>query len=362
VSVVAMAAGLAVLAGYVRRHTGSIAAALLAPALVLSNPILLYLPSTPMTGPLLRALSFLALAAVDRWVRAPTSGRRHVAGSSLMALMLTRYEGWCVAAALVIIGGWSIRQRGVRLAGSLVPYCAAAVIGFLLLSWGSTGRWFVASGFFVPDNPAHGRPWEAARQVAQGAHQLGGGALLAGGIAGLAVCLAAWRRGVGLLPAALLTTAALPWLAFVQGHPYRVRYMVPVVAASAVLTALAIGRLPARAAGIVAVAVAAFTWTERPPLDSAAAMVLEAQWETPYRREREANLLGVRRQRIRPARREVDPHVVPIRQHQHQRTTPEQADDPDEQRQHPSHRRPRHCRDSIERKVRNRKNAMNNRK
>jgi hypothetical protein len=64
--------------------------------------------------------------------------------------------------------------------------------------------------------------------------------------------------------------------------------MVPVVAASAVLTALAIGRLPARAAGIVAVAVAAFTWTERPPLDSAAAMLLEAQWETPYRREREA--------------------------------------------------------------------------
>ena len=45
-------------------------------------------------------------------------------------------------------------------------------------------------------------------------------------------------------PLAWLAVAALPWYAFFQGHPLRIRYMVPLVVASAVLVGLAVGRLP----------------------------------------------------------------------------------------------------------------------
>jgi hypothetical protein len=289
VSVGAMATGLAVLAGYLLRRTGSMAAAVLAPTLVLLNPNVLYLQSTPMTEPLLVAFSFGALAAVDRWMREPTPLRRNLAGVLLMALMLTRYEGWCVAGALLALAAWGARRRGARAALALAPYCATAVLGFLLLSWGSTGRWFIASGFFVPDNPAFGHPWDALAQVAQGTYALGGGVVLAGGVAGLLVCVrTALRDRGGQLPLALLAAAALPWFAFVQGHPYRVRYMVPVVVASAVLSAVAVARLPERAATVLAVAIAVLATLERPPLDARAPMVLEAQWETPFRLERES--------------------------------------------------------------------------
>jgi hypothetical protein len=96
------------------------------------------------------------------------------------------------------------------------------------------------------------------------------------------------RPGATLLPIALVTVAALPCFAFYQGHPFRVRYMVPLVAASAVLAAFAIARLPPRMASGAAIALLVLALVERPPLDPGAPMVLEAQWETPYRLERQA--------------------------------------------------------------------------
>jgi hypothetical protein len=72
VSVLALSAGLGVMAEYLRRRTGSVAAALAAPAIILLNPNVLYLQSTPMTEPLLFALSLASLAAVDRWIETPT--------------------------------------------------------------------------------------------------------------------------------------------------------------------------------------------------------------------------------------------------------------------------------------------------
>ena len=46
-----------------------------------------------------------------------------------------------------------------------------------------------------------------------------------------------------LLVFALAAAAVLPWYAFYQGHPLRIRYGLPLVAACAVMTATGIGLL-----------------------------------------------------------------------------------------------------------------------
>jgi hypothetical protein len=74
---------------------------------------------------------------------------------------------------------------------------------------------------------------------------------------------------------------ALPWYAFYEGHPLRIRYMVPSVTAAAVLTGIALGKLPRSWRGPVAVLLLAGVWWQTRPFDDHAAMVLEAQWDRP---------------------------------------------------------------------------------
>jgi hypothetical protein len=288
-SVVELALGLAALAAYLFRYTRSAAAALVAPAIVLINPDVLYLQSTPMTEPLLFALSLGTVAAVAAWIEQPDARHRHWAGGLLVALMWTRYEGWCVGVTLVALATIEHWRRGTRRPWALAPYAVFAVGAFLLLGWGATGRWFVTSGFFVPDNPSFHRPFAALAEVTTSTMDLGGTALAAAGVAGAIVCLLAARRSIAAaLPIALLAAAALPLAAFFQGHPHRVRYMVPLVVASGALAAYAVAALPRRVQGWAAAALLALVAYQRPPLDAHAPMVMEAQWETPYRVGRRA--------------------------------------------------------------------------
>src|SRR5262249_57592867 len=103
---------------------------------------------------------------------------------------------------------------------------------------------------------------------------LGGAALLA--MQGLF----SRRRAIALLPLALAATAAVPWMAFLDGHPYRIRYGVPLIAAQAVFAGFLAGgwrRLqPFAAVGLALVAA-----YELRPLDLSAPMVVEAQWDRP---------------------------------------------------------------------------------
>ena len=46
-----------------------------------------------------------------------------------------------------------------------------------------------------------------------------------------------------LVATSLFATAALPFSAFVAGHPFRIRYMIPLVAACALFGGLAVGVL-----------------------------------------------------------------------------------------------------------------------
>lgn len=251
------------------------------------NADLLYLQSTPMTEPLLLALTTLGLVRLAIWVEADTPGNRRLAGAFLAAACLTRYEAWPVTAAALALAAIARWRLGVSIAGSLAgvarvaAYPVVASLAFLLQSRLTVGEWFVTGGFYVPDNPDLGRPFKSFGSVFWASHQLNGYLVVLVGLAGAAyVAVASLARRVrpsSLVSLALLSGAALPWYAFFSGHPFRYRYMVPLVPALAVGVGFVIGALPRRTrwalGGLLAVVLVA---TGR-PLDPRAPMVLEAQ-------------------------------------------------------------------------------------
>jgi hypothetical protein len=87
-----------------------------------------------------------------------------------------------------------------------------------------------------------------------------------------------------LIVLALATTAAVPWSAFVKGHPFRIRYMTPLIVVEAIGAGVAVWiarRAGARLAAAVAVAVLLLVAHDLRPLDAQAPMVIEAQWDRP---------------------------------------------------------------------------------
>jgi hypothetical protein len=289
ISILSLALGLAALASYLVRQTDSYAVAIGTPAIILANPNLLYLQSTPMTEPLLLGLGFISLLLVDRWLERPDIRTTWQARAALAALTLTRYEGWCMAAVLVTLAALLQWRRGAKVALALCPAFIVPVMAFLLLSYGATGAFFVSDGFFVPENPAHHRSLLALQQVVSGTDALGGSALVAvGGFGALAAVAALVGRRRECLALAVIAAVALPAYAFYEGHPYRVRYMVTAVAGLALLAAILTRYLPRPVgAAVVAVLLLASLW-EHPPFEARAPMVLEAQSETPFRVARAA--------------------------------------------------------------------------
>jgi hypothetical protein len=293
--------------------TGSALAAASGAAVFALNPNVLYLQSTPMTEPLLLATTTGAVAMLIAWSRAALKGCATLAvsrsatpdsvgrsaglqaclvGGAFALACLTRYEAWPVTVAALAAAAWA-RWRGgeppaavVRDVAGIAIYPALAIAGFAIFSRVVIGEWFVSGGFFVPENKALGDPMMAAAEIGWGARMLSGAPLTWLGAAGAAIAailgLARRRRADMLIAVALLGTAAIPWAAFLDGHPFRIRYMVPLMAIEAIGAGLAAGLVPgrrARAAGAVALLVLAVY--ELRPLDAAAPMVVEAQWDRP---------------------------------------------------------------------------------
>jgi hypothetical protein len=288
ISIVSLAAGLAAVGRYVVRHTGSIAMALAAPLTILLNPNVLYLQSTPLTEPLLFGFSLMSLLAIDDWVERPFARQAHRAGLLLAGLVLIRFEGWCIAAALVVLA--AVAQPRRQSIAVLAGYPVAAAIAFFGLSYASSGVILPTSGFFKPDNPAWGSWWLSLDEVVKHTRDIVGPAVMIAAAIGAA--FAVWRtREIGfrsLLPFSLAATVVLPLSAFHSGHPERVRYMVPLVVAGAALGALACRPLPLRLRSLAAVALIAGAVLSRPPFLSSAPMLLEAQWEVPLKDARRA--------------------------------------------------------------------------
>jgi hypothetical protein len=177
----------------------------------------------------------------------------------------------------------------VRRVGRIALYPGIAVIAFAIHSRIVGGQWLTASGFFVAENKALGRPALALAEILWGAHALSGTLTMVIAAAGLGSLLVRGglirQRADALIALALLAAGTLPWAAFVKGHPFRIRYTVPLVAAQAVGLGAAIGSVR-RAAPIAAALVALALAYEMRPLDAKAPMVLEAQWDRPNARAR----------------------------------------------------------------------------
>jgi hypothetical protein len=284
--------------------TGSRAGAATAVALLAINPNLLYLQATPMTEPLLFAVTFAVVLWLYEWVQADADAVPTRLGVALFAAAWTRYEAWLVLAAALtaaIYAGlrsrpaasaeaaskWHLRPRTmIRRAWNLGVWPAAAVAIFLVNSRITVGSWFVSSGFYVPDPTYEGLVGKSLISVWWGTHQMSGYVveIVALVTAALFIVRALWRaRDAALLvPVALFATAALPFYAFVQGHPFRIRYMVPLVAGCALFSGLAVGLLRVRwAQALLAAILIASLAVESPLWDGRAPLIEEAQWDVP---------------------------------------------------------------------------------
>jgi Dolichyl-phosphate-mannose-protein mannosyltransferase len=290
------------IASIVRQLTDSAPAALVAAAVFVLNPNVVYLSATPMTEPLLLGLTTLGVAMLIASSAKATEGDRsereglsRATGIVLALACLTRYEAWPVTYAALAATVWTRWRRGDPLRASIVSalriaiYPTAAILSFALFSRVVVGHWFVSSDFFVPENKAQGMPMIAIDEIVWGARELSGRMVIVLAIAGCAALLVMGvlfkRRAGALIALSLAATAAVPWAAFVDGHPFRIRYMVPLIAMEAVAAGVIAGVFR-RGAVIAAIAIAAIGAFELHPFNASAPMVVEAQWDAVNRSPR----------------------------------------------------------------------------
>lgn len=290
--------------------TRSRMATLTSAVLLGANPHLLYLQATPMTEPLLVGLLCLGVATLFRWTE--HEGRVTTAGPGLALALacLTRYEAWPVTGIALALSAAALWLRGmagaraVRQVLRVALYPALAVLLFLVLSRATVGEWFVTGGFFVPDNRAHHRPLLALLQVWWGLHELiGMGTAVAGLLgAGALVVLVARQAPMAprLVALALAGTAALPWYAFVSGHPFRIRYMAVLATAVAACAGLGLVALPRRLRPLAATVVLLLALYEAPPFTRSSPLLAEAQWDRPFGLARRAVTACLTREFDRP--------------------------------------------------------------
>jgi hypothetical protein len=312
ISIAAFAVSVGAISWIVLELTESPVAAVSGAAVFALNPNVLYLQATPMTEPLLLALTTLAVAMLLRWCRPgpmdPAKGdpwrvqrtRPTSVGWVFALACLTRYEAWPVTFAALTAAVWARWRQGdpldlaARRVRAIALFPIAAIAGFLIFSRVVIGEWFVASGFFTPENKALGQPFMSAAEILYGLRGLSGSFLVAiaavGAITLLILGLTKARWSPALIVLSLAATAALPWLAFIDGHPFRIRYMVPLIAIEAIGIGFTLGlirralelRLSASAArsALIVVAVGLIAYELR-PLDLSAPMIVEAQWDRP---------------------------------------------------------------------------------
>ena len=285
-SIVQHGVATAALAATVQALTASRTGAALAALLYALNPNVLYLQSTPMTEPLLFALTALQVWLFTRWVMAGRLTVRADAGWITVLACLTRYEAWFITATCFVGAAYAWWRRGhsvravARVMSRLAVYPLATVALFLVFSRITVGEWFVSGGFFVPDETLRGQPLAVIEKIAEGVELVTGVWLLrVAALAALAVgflALATAGRAAMVLTLAPFAAAALPFAAYLSGHPFRMRYEIPLVVACALVAGAGVGLLrtlaPVAAVGILALVV----W-EHGPLDQRAPMIAEAQ-------------------------------------------------------------------------------------
>ena len=247
-SIVSFAIAAGSVAWIVSRVADSVWPAAAAACVLIINPNLLYLQSTPAVDPLLLGAMLLAVAMLVEWcVRrdlADLKVRTTSTGLAFGLACLTSYQAWPVAAAALAGAVLARRQEqraglseAIREVAPIAIYPAVAMVVFVLVHRIVVGQWF-ASGWVATENPALGHPWTAAIQILTGVRALGGTLTTVIALVGLLGLLArglfTGSGAVALVALAPAAAAAVPWIAFFEGHPPRVRLMVPLLAAQAI--------------------------------------------------------------------------------------------------------------------------------
>lgn len=288
-SVIGFAIGAVSLWGLVARTTGSSLAGWSAFAVFAAHPDVLYLQATPMTESLLMGLCILAIFLTWRWVANKGVASPWSSGLVLALACLTRYEAWPITvAALVLSGAALVRlgmepRRAVAKVVALAVYPAIAVLAFMVLSRATVGHWLVTGDFFEIEPLLFHQPLAVLRAVWLGVRRLNGDLMTALGAIGLlvlAVRIVRRRNSAHLLVIlALAACVALPLYAFWNGHPFRIRYMVPLTMSLATFVGIGVGLLQ-RYRGVAAAIVVLAALLETPPLSGHSPMVVEAQRDT----------------------------------------------------------------------------------
>lgn len=286
ISIVSFAVTVACASAIVRTLTGSRTGAFLAAALVAGNPNVLYLQSTPMTEPLLFGLSSLVVLHLTQWALSDVLPMRRAVGWTIVLAALTRYEAWPIIGAAMLLAAVVKWRRGsafLDVAGEmawLALYPAVTVLVFVGMSYASTGQWFVTSGFYVPDPTLEGQPLVVWMAIRHGLGTLASERFVVAAEVSIAVVLLvsviSRTRASYVMALALLASLALPFFAFMSGHPFRIRYEVPLIVGSAVAVGTAVSMLRWLAPLLAIPLLVLIQWQVH-PFDDRAPMVLEAQ-------------------------------------------------------------------------------------
>jgi hypothetical protein len=274
--------------------TGSQRGAATTAALFMLNPNLLYMYSTPMTEPIFLALTLLSVLGLYEWLASGSTTIPRTLGWTLFLTTWTRYEAWPILAAAIAVVVFVLWRRGegfvrvLRQSWRLAVWPASAGAIFLVISRLTVGEWFVSGGFYQRDPTYDAQAIKTLLAIWWGTHQLSGYVITIVGLAAVAVIAArAFSRRseeAALVAVALFAAAALPAYAFYEAHPFRIRYMVPLVAASVVFCGIAVGRLvSARStrsgptAWVLAALLVVSTLVESPTWSMNRPLIVEAQ-------------------------------------------------------------------------------------
>ena len=296
ISMLSFAAAAASLTWLVARLSGSLPAAWVTLAVFVYQPDLLYLQATPMTEPLLLGLTVTGVALLYAWTTTRGIGPAWPAGLVLALACLTRYEAWPITMAAILVAWLTLLRHRVGFGSSVAAmvrvglWPLGALVLFLVLSKVTVGAWLVTGGFYEPNNPAYREPAKALVQVGWGLGRVAGWPVAWAGAAGAVVVLLQGLvrndRQDWWFVLALAGCAALPYYAFVSGHPFRIRYMILLITAAAACIGMLVTLLPKAYRSVVLLMVLGVLAFERRPLGLTSPMVAEAQWDRANQKQR----------------------------------------------------------------------------
>ena len=164
---------------------------------------------------------------------------------TIVAACLTRYEAWPIVGAAIVLAAYVKWRRGtvftavLHEAAQTGVFAVATVLFFIGLSFATTGTWFVTGGFYVPDPKLQGQPIAVYHAIREGVGALGGPRFVqfaSYSIPIIAIAGLLRRSWSGLiLPLSFIAAAALPFYAYMSGHPFIIRYEVALILGCAVV-------------------------------------------------------------------------------------------------------------------------------